>query len=101
MERSFRALVVIVIFVMVGFCLGGWVGHEVGKRSPSFVIAIYPSRPGEIPNNLDPAEFGQGLGMVFGLFFGVGSGVFVTFLQAVREIWSERWKLLGHKQRLD
>ena len=81
MERGLRALVVIVIFVMVGFVLGGWVGREVGRRSPSFVEAIYPSPPEWKPKNLDPAEFGQGLGMVCGLFFG-----------AAREASSCSWK---------
>ena len=101
MERGLRALVLIVVFVMVGFVLGGWVGREVGRRSPSFVAAIYPSPPEWKPKSLDPAEFGQGLGMVSGLFFGAGAGVFVAFLQTVREIWVERWKLLAPKQRWD
>ena len=101
MERSFRALVVIVVFVMAGFVLGGWVGREVGRRSPSFVAALELGPPHSQPKNLDTAEFGQGLGMVFGLFFGAGAGLVVTFLNGVREIWIERWKLLGPKHRLD
>ncbi|GAC1336302.1 MAG: hypothetical protein NVSMB14_03960 [Isosphaeraceae bacterium] len=93
MDRGFRALFMIVVFVMVGFILGGWVGREVGKRSPSFVAALAPPGPHHSPANiLNAAEFGEGLGMVFGLFFGAGTGLFVILLIGVCDIWMERRK---------
>lgn len=101
MERSFRALVVVVVFAMVGFGLGGWVGREIGRWSPSFVVSLYPAPPHLRPQNLDASEYGQGLGMVFGLLFGIAAGLFVVFIQAATDLWTTRLQSLGFKRPLD
>ena len=48
------------------------------------------SRPGGAGGNVDPTEFGFGLGVVSGLFLGVGTGVFLVCVLALRDAWLAR-----------
>ena len=67
---------------------GGIVGVSVGTFAPSFVLWLQ-SLPGPGPV-FDPAEFGLGLGIVSGLFFGAGVGSLLVLGLAWRDAWLAR-----------
>lgn len=79
---------------LVGGVVGGWVGRFVGTRSPSFVQTISDPRMTIAPFGFDPPEFGYGLGIVTGLFLGLGAGVALVFCSCVREFWRSRPRAL-------
>lgn len=90
MTRLMQGIAAVVISVLLGGLLGGVVGREVGVYSPSFVRAIYPAPPDRVPADLDVREFGMGLGIACGLFFGAGAGGLVVVANAAREAWIDR-----------
>jgi hypothetical protein len=67
---------------------GGIVGAAVGRLAPSFVRWL--CSPGGAGAQIDPTEFGFGLGIVSGLFLGVGTGVFLVCVLALRDAWLGR-----------
>ena len=90
MTRLMQGVAVVVLSVLLGGFLGGVVGRGVGVYSPSFVRALYPAPPDRVPADLDVAEFGMGLGIISGLFFGAGAGALVVVANAAREAWIYR-----------
>ncbi len=84
-----QAIVAVMSCTLVGGAAGGIVGAAVGRLAPSFVRWLYS--PGGAGGNVDPTEFGFGLGVVTGLFFGVGTGVFlVCVLRCATPGWRDR-----------
>jgi hypothetical protein len=94
MTRLMQGVAAVVLSVLLGGLLGGVVGREVGVYSPSFVRAIYPAPPDRVPADLDLPEFGMGLGIASGLFFGAGAGALVVVANAAREAWIYRGTML-------
>jgi hypothetical protein len=88
MIRLPQAIVAVMSCTLVGGVAGGIVGAAVGRLAPSFVHWIFS--PAGMGPQVDPTEFGFGLGVVSGLFFGVGTGVFLTCVLALRDAWLAR-----------
>jgi hypothetical protein len=88
MIRLTQAIVAVMTCTLVGGAAGGIVGATVGRLAPSFVRWLYA--PGGAAGNVDPTEFGFGLGVVSGLFFGVGTGVFLVCVLTLRDAWLAR-----------
>jgi hypothetical protein len=66
----------------------------VGRLAPSFARWLYA--PGGAAANVDPTEFGFGLGVVSGLFFGVGTGVFLVCVLTLRDAWLARSGVIAY-----
>jgi hypothetical protein len=88
MIRLTQAIVAVMSCTLVAGAAGGIVGAAVGRLAPGFVRWLYA--PGAGGGNIDPTEFGFGLGVVSGLFFGVGTGVFLVCVLALRDAWLAR-----------
>jgi hypothetical protein len=99
MDRFVHATVAVVGCILLGGLLGGYVGRTVGRISPSFVKSLAPVRPRDLPADFNPAEFGLGLGIVSGLFFGAGTGLFLVFVLVVRDAWLARFKMIEGQMR--
>ena len=87
MTRAMTAMAFVIVVTMIGGVLGGFVGYEVGTHSPQFVATIASGQPENVPPNFQPGEFGLGLGIVSGLFFGAGSSLVIVVMMALRDIW--------------
>ncbi len=77
----------IILAVLLGGGLGGAAGRAAGVYAPTFVREIAPAPIGGLPPGFDVVEFGTGLGIVSGLFFGAAAGAFLIALIVVRELW--------------
>ncbi len=87
MIRLTQAIVAVMACTVASGVAGGIVGVSVGTFAPSFVIWLERFGPG---GAFDPAEFGLGLGIVSGLFFGAGVGAFLVLGFAWRDAWLAR-----------
>jgi hypothetical protein len=88
MIRLTQAIVAVMACTVAAGAAGGVVGLAVGTFAPSFVLWIQDLPKGNPP--LDPAEFGLGLGVVSGLFFGAAVGSFLVAVIAFRDAWLAR-----------
>src|SRR6516225_7881412 len=94
MIRLTQAIVAVMSCTLVGGATGGIVGAAVGRLAPSFVRWLYA--PGGAGGNVDATEFGFGLGVVTGLFFGGGTGVVLVCVLALRDAWLVRSGVMTH-----
>jgi hypothetical protein len=88
MIRLTQAIVAVMSCTLAAGAAGGIVGAAVGRLAPTFVRWLFS--PGGGGGNIDPTEFGFGLGVVSGLFLGVGTGVFLVCVLALRDAWLAR-----------
>ncbi len=99
MIRLTQAIVAVMSCTLVGGLSGGIVGAAVGRLAPSFVRWLYS--PGGAGAQVDPTEFGFGLGVVSGLFLGTGTGVFLVCVLALRDAWLARSGLLPYQNKAE
>ncbi len=92
MIRLTQAIVAVMACTLTAGVAGGIVGAAVGRLAPSFVLWI--ASPGVPAGQVDPTEFGFGLGVVSGLFLGTGAGVFLVCVLALRDAWLARFGIL-------
>ena len=55
--------------------------------------------PQEARAQIDPTEFGFGLGIVSGLFLGAGTGVFLVCVLALRDAWLARSGIMPYQTK--
>lgn len=84
MIRLSQAIVSVMSCTLAAGAAGGIVGAAVGRLAPTFVRWLVSPGGG---GNIDPTEFGFGLGVVSGLFLGVGTGVFLVCVLTLRDAW--------------
>ena len=90
MIRLTLAIVAVMSCTVASGVAGGIVGVSVGNFAPSFVLWLQ-QMPGFHPGRVfEPAEFGLGLGIVSGLFFGAGVGSLLVLGLAWRDAWLAR-----------
>ncbi len=99
MIRLTQAIVAVMCCILVGGVAGGIVGAAVGRLAPSFVRWLFA--PGGAAAQVDPTEFGFGLGVVSGLFLGTGTGVFLVCVLALRDAWLARSGILPHQVKTE
>jgi hypothetical protein len=87
MIRLPQAIAVVMSCTLASGAAGGIVGAAVGRLAPSFVRWLHS--PAGVAN-VDPTEFGFGLGVVCGLLMGAATGVFLVCVLAVRDAWLAR-----------
>ena len=89
MIRLTQAIVAVMACTVTSGVAGGVVGAAIGTFAPSFVTWLQglPKVGGPA---LDPTEFGLGLGVVSGLFFGAAVGSFLVAVIALRDAWLAR-----------
>jgi len=92
MIRLTQAIVAVMACTLAAGLAGGIVGASIGRLAPTFVLWI--ASPGGQAGQVDPTEFGFGLGVVSGLFIGSGAGVFLVCVLALRDAWLARSGLL-------
>lgn len=80
----------VIVATMIGGAFGGLAGREVGRSAPQFVSSLAFGRPDAAPATFRPEEFGLGLGIVSGLFFGAGASVVLVVVIALRDAWLAR-----------
>ena len=92
MIRLTQAIVAVMACTVASGVAGGIVGVSVGTFAPSFVIWLQtlPGPGAGAGPVFDPAEFGLGLGIVSGLFFGAGVGSLLVLGLAWRDAWLAR-----------
>jgi hypothetical protein len=98
MIRLTQAIVAVMASTVASGVAGGIVGAAVGRFAPSFVSWL--ASPGfafHQANQIDPTEFGFGLGTVCGLFLGAGTGLFLVVALSLRDAWLARAGLLPTK----
>jgi len=88
MIRLPQAIVAVMSCTLAAGAAGGIVGATVGRLAPSFVRWLHS--PGRAAN-IDPTEFGFGLGVVSGLFMGAGTGLFLVCVLTLRDAWLSRY----------
>lgn len=88
MIRLSQAIVAVMSCTLAAGAAGGIVGAAVGRLAPGFVRWL--CSPGAAGAQIDPTEFGFGLGIVSGLFLGAGTGVFLVCVLALRDAWLAR-----------
>ena len=88
MIRLTQAIVAVMACTVASGVAGGVVGLAIGTFAPSFVIWIQDLPKANPP--FEPAEFGLGLGVVSGLFFGAAVGSFLVAVIAFRDAWLAR-----------
>jgi hypothetical protein len=88
MIRLSQAIVALMSCTLAAGVAGGVVGAALGRLAPSFVRWLFA--PGGAGAQVDPTEFGFGLGVVCGLFLGAGTGVFLVCVLAIRDAWLYR-----------
>lgn len=98
MTRLMISLGFVIASILIGGIIGGFVGREVGRHSPSFVKAIAGGPQPLADHPSQPAEFGYGLGIVSGLFFGAGIGLFLVLVHAIRDAWLARLAIVRELQ---
>jgi hypothetical protein len=94
MIRLTQAIVAVMACTVASGAAGGIVGATVGTFAPGFVLWLEGMGPG---GRFDPAEFGLGLGIVSGLFFGAGVGSLLVLGLAWRDAWLARAGILPSK----
>lgn len=99
MIRLSQAIVAVMSCTLAAGAAGGVVGAAVGRLAPSFVLWL--CSPGGAGPRVDPTEFGFGLGIVSGLFLGVGTGVFLVCVLALRDAWLYRSGLSPYPARAE
>jgi hypothetical protein len=99
MIRLTQAIVAVMCCTLVAGLAGGIVGAAVGRIAPSFVRWLFS--PGGAVGAIDPTEFGFGLGVVSGLFLGVGTGVFLVCVLAIRDAWLARSGISPYQLKLE
>ncbi len=99
MIRLSQAIVAVMSCTLVAGVAGGIVGAAVGRLAPSFVRWL--CSPGGAGAQIDPTEFGFGLGMVSGLFLGAGTGVFLVCVLALRDAWLARSGISPHSTKVE
>lgn len=90
MNRVMAAMAFVIVITLIGGGLGGLVGREVGRFSPEFASTIAFGKPSDATPGFRADRFGMGLGIVSGLFFGVGSSLVVVVVVAMRDVWIAR-----------
>lgn len=88
MIRLTQAIVAVMTCTVAAGVAGGVVGAVIGRFAPSFVTWLQ-----DLPKRgpaFDPTEFGLGLGIVSGLFFGAAVGSFLVAVIAIRDAWLAR-----------
>jgi hypothetical protein len=88
MIRLTQAIVAVMVCTVAAGVAGGVVGLAIGTFAPAFVQWIENLPKGNPP--FDPVEFGCGLGIVSGLFFGAAVGSFLVAVIAFRDAWLAR-----------
>jgi hypothetical protein len=88
MMRLTQAIVAVMACTVASGVAGGVVGLAVGTFAPSFVAWLGDFPMKKVP--FEPAEFGLGLGIVSGLFFGAAVGSFLVAVIAFRDAWLAR-----------
>jgi uncharacterized membrane protein YfcA len=101
MIRLPQAIAAVMACTLTAGFAGGVVGATVGRISPSFVIWLMSQGLHNAPANFDPTEFGFGLGIVSGLLLGVGSGLFLVAVLALRDAWLARAGIKVAASRLE
>jgi hypothetical protein len=99
MIRLSQAIVAVMSCTLAAGAAGGIVGATVGRLAPSFVRWLYA--PGGAGAQIDPTEFGFGLGIVSGLFLGVGTGVFLVCVLALRDAWLARSGIMPYQAKVE
>ncbi len=99
MIRLTQAIVAVMACTVAAGVAGGVVGLAIGTFAPSFVLWLQDLPRGNPP--FEPAEFGLGLGVVSGLFFGAAVGSFLVAVIAFRDAWLARAGLSAEKLRAD
>jgi hypothetical protein len=89
MIRMTQAIVAVMSCTLVAGAAGGIVGAAIGRLTPSFVRWLY-GLGGGAAAQVDPTEFGLGLGVVSGLFLGTATGLFLVCVLALRDAWLAR-----------
>ena len=80
----------VIIITLLGGVLGGFVGREIGRISPEFVVTLAYGTPDRKNPNFRPERFGLGVGAAAGLFFGAGASVVLVLVHIGREVWLAR-----------
>jgi hypothetical protein len=88
MIRLTQAIVAVMGCTLAAGLAGGVVGLALGTFAPALVLWIEDLPKGNPP--FDPVEFGLGLGVVSGLFFGAAVGSFLVAVIALRDAWLAR-----------
>jgi hypothetical protein len=88
MIRLSQAIAAVMSCTLASGVAGGIVGAAVGRLAPSFVRWLHS--PGGQMANVDPTEFGFGLGVVCGLLMGAATGAFLVCVLALRDAWLAR-----------
>lgn len=98
MIRLTQAIVAVMACTVASGVAGGIAGLAVGTFAPSFVVWLQ-----DLPPNgnakFDVVEFGLGLGIVSGLFFGAGVGSFLVAVIAFRDAWLAQAGLMPESVR--
>ena len=89
MIRLTQAIVAVMACTVASGFAGGVVGLAIGTFAPSFVRWI-EDLPPKANVAFEPVEFGLGLGVVSGLFFGAAVGAFLVAVIAFRDAWLAR-----------
>ena len=97
MIRLPQAIAAVMTCTLASGAAGGIVGAAVGRIAPSFVKWLHS--PGGGLANVDPMEFGFGLGVVCGLLMGAATGVFLVCVLALRDAWLARYGVHPSKAR--
>jgi hypothetical protein len=92
MMRLTQAIVAVMASTIVAGITGGVVGLTIGTFAPGFIRWIEDLANGKPP--IDAVEFGFGLGVVSGLFFGATVGSFLVAVIAFRDAWLARAGLM-------
>jgi hypothetical protein len=87
MIRLPQAIAAVMSCTLASGLAGGIVGAAVGRLAPSFVRWLHSPGGGA---NVDPTEFGFGLGVVCGLLMGAATAVFLVCVLALRDAWLAR-----------
>lgn len=91
MIRLPQAIAAVMSCTLASGLAGGIVGAAVGRFAPSFVQWLHS--PGRLAN-VEPTEFGFGLGVVCGLLMGAATGVFLVCVLTLRDAWLARHGML-------
>jgi hypothetical protein len=99
MIRLTQAIVAVMACTVASGVAGGVVGLAIGTFAPSFVrwLQDLPPKANVV---FEPVEFGFGLGVVCGLFFGAAVGSFLVAVIAFRDAWLARAGLTPDDIRL-